>query len=151
MRQGPWSMSSADGSEYFGFSFLDYFCLGIPYFRSLPRPFFHILRLPGCALCGYPRCETCAFACLLCRLLVIVPFCCCKRLLRRRIYLLPPLILTLSWALLSLILPRDPNGEGQPRKHVLPARRRHLPQSFLLYFTAVCMNIGFRLSSICRT
>jgi hypothetical protein len=56
-------------------------------------------------LCGYPHCETCAFARLLCQLLVNVPFCCCKRLLHRRICLLSPLILTLFSALFSLILP----------------------------------------------
>jgi hypothetical protein len=101
-------------------------------------------------LCGYPRCETCAFTCLLCRLLVNVPFCCCKRLLHRRICLLSPLILTLFWAVFSLILPRDPNSEGQLRKHLLPARWRRLLQSFLLCSTAVCMNVGFRPCSACR-
>jgi hypothetical protein len=34
--------------------------------------------------------------------------------------LLSPLIPTLFWALFSLILPRDPNSEGQPRKHLFP-------------------------------
>jgi hypothetical protein len=111
----------------------DCFCLGTPCFCSLPRPFFPILRLSDFALCGYLRCETCAFACLLCQLLVNAPFCCCKRLLHRRIYLLPPLVLTLSWALFSLILPWDPNGEDQPKKHLLPARRRRLLQS--CYYT----------------
>jgi hypothetical protein len=88
---------------------------------------------------------------LLYRLLVNVPFCCCKRLLHRRICLLPPLVLTLSWVLFSLILPRDPNGEGQPKKCLLPTRRRRLPQSLLLYSTAVCMNIEFHPFSVCRT
>jgi hypothetical protein len=144
-------MSSADGPEYFGFLFQDCFCLGTPCFRSLPHPFFHILQLSNFALCSYPRCETCAFACLLCRLMVSVPFCCCKRLLHRRICLLPPLVPTLSWALFSLILPRDLNGEDQPKRHLLPAHQRRLPQSVLLYSTAVCMNIEFHPSSVCRT
>jgi hypothetical protein len=87
---------------------------------------------------------------LLCQLLVNVSFCCCKRLLRRRIYLLSPLIMPLFWALFSLILPRDPNGKGQLRKHLLLARRRRLLQSFLLCSTAVCMNVGFHLCSACR-
>jgi hypothetical protein len=51
-----------------------HFCLGTPCFRRLPRSFFCILRLLSCVLCGYPRCETCAFACLLCRLLVNASF-----------------------------------------------------------------------------
>jgi hypothetical protein len=138
------------GQNTLAFLFHDCFCLGTPCSHRLPRSFFHIMWLLGCILCGYPHCETCVFACLLCRLLVNVPFCCCKRLIRWRICLLFPLIPTLSWALFSLILPRDPNDEGRPRKHLLPARRRRLSHSFLLYSTAVCMNIGFRPSSICR-
>jgi hypothetical protein len=77
-------------------------------------------------------------------LLVNAPFYCCKRLLHRRICLLFLLILTLFWALFSLILPRDLNGEGQPKKHLLLARRRHLLQSFLLYSIAIYMNIETR-------
>jgi hypothetical protein len=69
---------------------------------------------------------------LLYRLLVNVPFCCCKHLLCRRICLLSPLIPTLFWALFSLTLPRGPNGEGQLKKHLLPARRRHLLWSFFI-------------------
>jgi hypothetical protein len=65
--------------------------------------------------------------------------------------LLLPLILTLSWALFSLTHPRDPNSEGQLKKHLLPFHQRHLPQSFLLYFTFVCTNVEFRPSSICMT
>jgi hypothetical protein len=60
------------------------------------------------------------------------------------------LILTLFYALFSLILPRDPNGKGWPRKHLLLARQRRLLQSFLLYFIVVCMNVGFLPSSACR-
>jgi hypothetical protein len=87
---------------------------------------------------------------LLCRLLLNVPFCCCKHLLHRQICLLSPLIRTLIWALSSLILPRDPNSEGQLRKHLLPACRRRLLWSFLLCSTIVCMNVGFRPCSACR-
>jgi hypothetical protein len=83
---------------------------------------------------------------LLYRLLANVPYCCCKHLLHRRICLLSPLILTLSWANSS----RDPNSKGWPRKHLLPAHRRRLPRSFLLYSTAVYMNVGFRPFSACR-
>jgi hypothetical protein len=138
------------GQNTSAFLFLDCFCLGTSCSRRLPCYFFRILPLHDCALCGYPRCETCAFACLFYRLLVNVPFCCCKCLLHRRICLLSPLIMTLSWALFSLILSRDLNGEGQPRNHLLPARRRRLLWSFLLHSTAVCMNVGFRHSSVCR-
>jgi hypothetical protein len=63
---------------------------------------------------------------------VSVPFCCCKRLFHRRICLLSPSVPTLSWALFSLILPQDPNGKDQPKKHLLPARRRRLPQNFFI-------------------
>jgi hypothetical protein len=42
------------------------------------------------------------------------------------------LILTLFWASFSLILPRGPNDEGQPKKHLMLARRRHLLQSFFI-------------------
>jgi hypothetical protein len=42
------------------------------------------------------------------------------------------LILTPFWALFSLILPRGPNGEGQPKKHLLPAHRRRLLRSFFI-------------------
>jgi hypothetical protein len=62
------------GQSTLAFLFHDCFYLGTPCFRSLPRPFFHVPRLSDFALCGYPHCETCAFACLLCRLLVNVPF-----------------------------------------------------------------------------
>jgi hypothetical protein len=88
---------------------------------------------------------------LLCRLLVNAPFCCCTHLLHRWIYLLLLLIPTLSWASFFLTLPQDSNGEGQPKKHLLPVRRRRPPQSFLLYSTSVCMNVEFHLSSICMT
>jgi hypothetical protein len=50
-------------------------------------------------------------------------------------------ILTLFWALFSLTLPWDPNGEGQQKKHLLPARRRRLLWSFLLYSITVYMNV----------
>jgi hypothetical protein len=73
------------------------------------------------------------------------------RLLHRQIYFLLPLIPTLSWALFSLTLPRDPNGEGRPKKHLLPARQRRLPQSFWLYSIAVCRNAEFHPSSLCMT
>jgi hypothetical protein len=86
-----------------------------------------------------------------CRLLVSLPFCYCMRPLHRRICLLLPLVPILTWALFSLTLPRDLNGEGQLKKHLLPARRRRLLQSFLLYSTAICTNVEFRPSSICRT
>jgi hypothetical protein len=46
--------------------------------------------------------------------------------------LLSLLILTLFWALFSLTLPRDPNSEGQPKKHLLPARQRRLLWSFFI-------------------
>jgi hypothetical protein len=82
------------GQNISAFLVRDYFCLGTPCSRRLPRPFFLILRLLDCVLCGYPCCETGAFACLLCPLLVNVLFCCCRHLLRRRIYLLSLLILT---------------------------------------------------------
>jgi hypothetical protein len=88
---------------------------------------------------------------LLCQLLVNVPFCCCKHLLHRRICLLPPLVPALSLSLFSLILPRDPNSEDQPEKHLLPACQRRLLQSFLLYSTTLCMNVEFHPSSVCRT
>jgi hypothetical protein len=84
------------GRSTLSFLFHDCFCLETPCFRSLPRPFFHILWLSDFVLCGYPHCETFTFACLLCRLLVNVPFCCCMRLLHRRICLLLPLVLILS-------------------------------------------------------
>jgi hypothetical protein len=42
------------------------------------------------------------------------------------------LIMTPFWALFSSILPRGPNGEGQPKKHLLPARRRRLLRSFFI-------------------
>jgi hypothetical protein len=96
------------------------FCLGTLYSCFLPRLPFCILRLLDCVLCGHPRCETCVFASLLRRLLVNPPFCCCKRLLHQRICLLSLLILTLFWALFSLALPRDPNGEGQPKSVYCP-------------------------------
>jgi hypothetical protein len=118
------------GWSTLAFLFLDCFCLETLCFRSLPYPFFHILRLSDFALCSYPHCETFAFACLLYRLLVNVPFCCFMHLPHRRIYLLLPLILTLSWALFSLNLPRDLNGEGRPKKHLLLACRRCLLQCF---------------------
>jgi hypothetical protein len=56
---------------------------GTPCFRSLPRLFFHILLLPDFSLRGYLHCDTFASACLLCRLVVNVPFYCCMRLLHR--------------------------------------------------------------------
>jgi hypothetical protein len=88
---------------------------------------------------------------LLYRLLVNALFCCYKRLLHQRICLLPPLVPTLSWVLFSLTLPRDPNGEDQPKKHLLSVRRKRLPWSFLLCSTVVYMNVEFRPSSVCRT
>jgi hypothetical protein len=120
------------GRSTLAFLFHDCFCLGTPCFCSLSRPFFRILRLFDFTLCGYLCCETCAFAFLFCRLLVNAPFCYYKRLLYRWICLLPPLVLTLSCALFSLTLPRDPNGKDQPKKHLLLARRRRLPQSFFI-------------------
>jgi hypothetical protein len=81
---------------------------------------------------------------LLYRLLANAPFYCCKRLLHRRICLRSLLILTPFWALFSLILTRGPNGEGQSKKHVLPAHRRRLLWSFLLYSTAGYMIVEFR-------
>jgi hypothetical protein len=72
---------------------------------------------------------------LLCRLLANAPFYCCKHLLHRRICLRSLLILTPFWALFSLVLPRGSNSEGQPKKHLLPAHRRRLLWSFLLYST----------------
>jgi hypothetical protein len=69
---------------------------------------------------------------------VNAPFYCCKRLLHRQICLQSLLILTPFWALFSLIIPRGPNDEGQPKKHLLPARQRHLLWSFLL-----CSTIGY--------
>jgi hypothetical protein len=75
---------------------------------------------------------------------VNAPFYCCKHLLHRRICLLSLLILTLFWALFCLIIPRDPNGEGQPKKHLLPARQRRLLRSFLLYFIVIYMNVKAR-------
>jgi hypothetical protein len=54
------------------------------------------------------------------------------------------LILTPFWALFSLILPQGPNGGGQPKKHLLPARQRCLLRSFLLYSTAGYMIIESR-------
>jgi hypothetical protein len=120
------------GRNILAFLFHECFCFETPCFCSLPRPFFHILWLSDFILCGYPRCETCAFACLFCRLVVSAPFYCCKRLLCRWICLLPPLVPTLSWALFSLILPRDPNNKDQLKKHLLLARRRHLPHSFII-------------------
>jgi hypothetical protein len=57
------------------------FYLDTVYFCFLPLLPFRTLQLLGCVLHGHPRCETCAFVCLLCRLLVSAPFYCCKCLL----------------------------------------------------------------------
>jgi hypothetical protein len=108
----------------------DYLLPGTPCFHSLPRPSFHILRLSNFALHGYLRCDIFAFVCSLWRLLVDVPFCCYMRPLRRRIRWLLPLIQILSLALFSLPLPRGPNDEGQPKKHLLLSRRRCLLLNF---------------------
>jgi hypothetical protein len=51
-------------------------------------------------------------------------------LLHRHICWLLPLILTLSLTLFSLPLPRGPNNEVQPKRHLLLFRRRHLLQNF---------------------
>jgi hypothetical protein len=127
-----------------------YFCLGILYSRFLPRLPFPTLHLVGCVLRGHPRCETCAFSCLLCRLLASAPFYCCKHLLHQQICLRSLLILTPFWALFSLILPRGLNGEGQPKKHLLPVRRRRLLRSFLLYSTARYTIIEFFPFPACK-
>jgi hypothetical protein len=106
------------GQNIVAFLICDCFCLGTLYSHLLPRLPFRILWLLGCALRGHPCCETCTFgyvACLIRRLLVNAPFCYYKRILHLRICLLFPLVLTLFWALFSLILPRDPNSEGQPK------------------------------------
>jgi hypothetical protein len=120
------------------------FCLGTLYFRFLPRLPFRTLRLLGCVLRGHPRCEIYAFACLLCRILANAPFYCRKRLLHRRICLRSLLVMTPFWALFSLTLPQGPNGEGQPKKHLLPASRRRLLWSFLLYSTTIYMSVESR-------
>jgi hypothetical protein len=44
--------------------------------------------------------------------------------------LLLPLVLTLSLALFSLFLPRGPNDEGLPKKHLLLFCRRRLQLNF---------------------
>jgi hypothetical protein len=123
------------------------FLPGTPCFCSLPHSFFRVLRLPSFALHGYLHCGIFASACLLCRLLVNVPFCCYTRLLLRRICWLLPLVQTLSLALFSLSLPRGLNNEGQPKKHILLSRRRHLLPSFWLHSSVVRKSVGFRLSS----
>jgi hypothetical protein len=144
-------MSSADGPEYFGFS-TPYFLLPkTPCFHSLPRTFFHIPRLSNFALCGYLHCGIFAFACSLYRLLVNVPFYCYMRPLHRKICWLLPLISTLSLALFSLPLPRGPNDEGQPKKHLLLSRQRRLMQNFLLHSSVVYKNAEFRLFSVRTT
>jgi hypothetical protein len=102
----------------------DYLLPETLYFHSLPLPFFHIPRLSDFALCGYLHCGIFAFACSLCRLLVNVPFYCYMCPLHRQISCLLPLNLTMSSALFSLPLPRGPNDEGQPKKHLLLSRRR---------------------------
>jgi hypothetical protein len=78
------------------------------------------------------------------RLLVNVPFCCCKRLLHLRICLLFPLIMMLFWALFFLILPRDPNGKGQPKNIYCLLVGEVFCGVFLLYSIIVYMNVKSR-------
>jgi hypothetical protein len=87
------------------FLFPDYLLSETPCFHSLPRSFCHIPWLSDFAFRGCLHCVIFAFACLICRLLVNVPFCCYMHLLRQQIYWLLPLIPTLSLALFSLPLP----------------------------------------------
>jgi hypothetical protein len=79
---------------------------------------------------GYLRCCIFAFACLLCQLLVNIPFCCYTHPLRRQIYWLLPLILTLSLALFALPLPQGLNDEVRLKRHLLLFCRRRLLQNF---------------------
>jgi hypothetical protein len=138
------------GQSTLTFLLHDFLLPGTPCFCSLPCPFFHILLLPDFALRGYLHCDICAFACLLCRLLVNVTFCCYMRLLHRRICWLLPLIRTLSLALFSLSLPLGPNDEGHSKKYLLLFRRRRLLLSFLLHSSIVSKSVGFHLS-VART
>jgi hypothetical protein len=118
------------GQSILVFLLHDYFLSKTPCFHNLPRPFFRILRLSDFALRGYLRCGIFTFACLLCRLLVSVPFDCYMRTLHRQTYWVLPLTLTPSLALFSLPLPRGPNDAGQPKRHLLLSRRRRLLQNF---------------------
>jgi hypothetical protein len=96
MRQGPWSISSADGQSSLAFLLHDYLLPETPCFHSLPCPFFHIPWLSDFTLRGYLHCGIFTFACLLCRVLVNVPVYCYMRPLHRRICWLLPLIPILS-------------------------------------------------------
>jgi hypothetical protein len=118
-----------------------------PCFRSLPHPFFHILLLPNFSLHGYLHCDIFASACLLCRLLVNVPFCCCMCLLYRWICWLLPLTQTLSLALFSLSLLLGLNDEGHSKKRLLLFCWRHLLLSFRLHSSVVYKSVGFYLSA----
>jgi hypothetical protein len=101
----------------------------------LLRLFSRTLQLLGYTWCGRPRCEICAsgcVVCLICRTRANVLFCYDKRFLHLWICLLFPLVLTLFWALFFLTLQLDLNGEGQMQRHLLLARRRRLPLSFII-------------------
>jgi hypothetical protein len=114
-------------------------------FRSLPHSFRRIPRLFDFTFPGCRRCGIVAFACLIYRLPVTVPFCCYTRLLHWQICWLLPLALILFLALFSLFLPLGPNDEGHSKKRLLLFHRRRLLLNFLLHSSVVYMSIGFRL------